>query len=76
MFGLTIVDATLPCESSTIRQPAPLVPVVPSLLGVLPMITQPDLSIVIAVERPMPPGHSFRSRGTVAKSVSSFVSGW
>ena len=70
-----MVDATLPCGSSTIRQPAPLVPVVPSLLGVLPTITQPDLSIVIAVERPMPPGHSFRSRGTVANTVICLVSG-
>ena len=63
MFGVDHVDAILPCGSSTIRQPAPLVLVVPSLLGVLPTITQPDFSIVIAVDRPTPPGHAFRSRG-------------
>lgn len=75
MFGLVHVVATFPCGSSTIRQPAPLDEVVPSLLGVLPTITQPDLSIVIAVDRPTPPGQVFSSRGIVANRLICFVDG-
>jgi hypothetical protein len=48
---------------------------VPSLLGVLPTMTQPLLSTVIAVDRPTPPGHSFRSCGTLANSDSFSVVG-
>ena len=70
-----IVPATLPLASSTMRQPAPLVPVVPSALGALPTMTQPDLSMVIAVVRPTPPGHCARSRGNAAKVVSFLVVG-
>ena len=39
------------------RQPAPLVLVVPSALGALPTMTHPVFSMVIAVVRPTPPGH-------------------
>ena len=70
-----IVPATLPLASSTMRQPAPLVPVVPSALGALPTMTQPLLSMAIAVDRPTPPGHPARSRGSAAKVVSFLVVG-
>ena len=73
--SLAMTLATLPLASSTMRQPGPLVPVVPSALGALPTITQPDLSIVIAVVRPTPPGHPARLRGSEAKVVSFFVVG-
>jgi len=72
MLSPAIVPATLPLGSSTIRQPAPLVAVVPSALGALPTMTHPDLSMVIAVVRPTPPGHPARSRGSAAK-VDSFL---
>src|ERR1700733_16192025 len=75
VFGPAMVPATLPFASSTIRQPGPLVFVVPSWLGRLPTITQPDLSMVIAVVRPTPPGHCGRLRGTAANSDSFFVAG-
>src|SRR5579871_2710349 len=70
-----MTPATLPLESSTMRQPAPLVAVVPSALGALPTITQPDFSIVIAVDRPTPPGQPLRSRRSAAKVVSFLVVG-
>src|ERR1700676_2705488 len=67
--------ASWPLESNTRRQPGPLVVVVPSRLGVEPTITQPLRSIVIAVVRPMPPGHCDRSCGSLANSVVVFVVG-
>ena len=67
--------ASLPFESNTRRQPGPLVAVVPSVLGVLPTITQPLLSIVMAVVRPMPPGHCGRFCGSLAKSDVDRVEG-
>ena len=70
MFGPAMVPATLPCASSTIRQPWPLVFVVPSWLGRLPTMTQPDFSMVIAVVRPTPPGHCGRLRGIAANRSS------
>ena len=57
MSGPAQVATSWPLASSTSRQPSPLVRVVPSVLGVLPTITQPLFSIVIAVVRPTPPGH-------------------
>ena len=75
MSLLAIMLATLPLASSTIRQPGPLVRVVPSALGALPTITQPDLSMVIAVVRPIPPGQPARLRGSEAKVVSFLVVG-
>src|SRR6516164_6600080 len=56
MFGPAHAVASRPLASSTSRQPLLLVRVVPSLLGVLPTMTQPALSIVIAVVSPTPPG--------------------
>ena len=68
ILGPVHTVAGLPLLSKTIRQPGPLVVVVPSLLGVLPTITQPLLSIVIAVaSSPTPPGHCARSCGSFAK---------
>src|SRR5271168_2425854 len=61
--------ASWPLESNTKRQPWPLVAVVPSVLGVEPTITQPLVSIVIAVVRPMPPGHCGRFCGSLANRV-------
>src|SRR5271170_6703083 len=58
-----------PLESNTSRQPGPLVAVVPSVLGVEPTITQPVLSIVIAVVSPIPPGHCERFCDNLANSV-------
>ena len=75
MRGLVITDATEPCGSSTNRQPSPLVAVVPSWLGRLPTMTQPDLSIVSAVVSPIPPGHCGRWRGMVANVTSFLVVG-
>ena len=69
MFGPDQTVASWPLASNTSRQPAPLVAVVPSVLGVLPTITQPLFSIVIAVVRPMPPGHCGRFCGSLANSV-------
>src|SRR5271168_477604 len=67
--------ASWPLASNTSMQPGPLVAVVPSLLGVLPTITQPLLSTAIAVLRPMPPGHCGRFCGNLAKSVTDRVDG-
>ncbi len=75
MSAPVMVPATLPAESSTIRQPRPKVFVVPSVLGALPTITQPDFSITIAVERPTPPGQPSRVCGKVAKVVICWVAG-
>ena len=75
MLSPAIVPATLPLASRTMRQPVPLVAVVPSALGALPTMTQPDFSMVIAVDRPTPPGHPARSRGSAAKVVSFLVVG-
>ena len=47
---------SLPDASSTARQPGPFVDVVPSRLGALPTITQPDFSTAIAAVSPTPPG--------------------
>ena len=44
-----------------------MVLVVPSVLGVLPTITQPLFSMVIAVVRPTPPGHCARFCGTLGE---------
>ena len=55
--------------------PVPRVAVVPSLLGVLPTITQPDFSMVMAVERPTPPGHSGRFWGIFANREVTRVAG-
>jgi len=49
--------------------------VVPSVLFVLPTMTQPEVSIVIAVESPTPPGQPGIWRGSVAKVVAFFVVG-
>src|ERR1700728_279983 len=75
MLGPVHTVASWPLASSTIRQPAPLVAVVPSVLGVLPTMTQPLLSIVIAVVRPTPPGHCARFCGNLAKVKVFFVDG-
>src|SRR5208282_461253 len=75
MFGPVQVAASWPFESNTSRQPSPLVRVVPSVLGVLPTITQPLLSIVMAVVKPTPPGHCRRFWGTFANNVVFFVDG-
>src|ERR1700722_3638652 len=64
-----------PLESNTKRQPLPLVAVVPSVLGGLPTITQPLLNMVIAVVRPMPPGHCGRACGSLANRVVDRVEG-
>ena len=69
------VLTTLPFGSSTSRQPGPLVPVVPSWLGVLPTMIQPVFSMVNAVDSPMPPGQDARWRGMVASVVSLRVLG-
>ena len=61
-------SATLPSWSSRIRQPSPLVAVVPSRLGREPTTTQPVFSTAIAVVRPTPPGQPARSRGTDANN--------
>ena len=58
MVGPDQAATSLPSGSSTSMQPSPLVAVVPSVLGVLPTITQPVSSIVIAVVSPTPPGHA------------------
>ena len=57
MVGPDHAATRWPFGSSTSRQPGPLVAVVPSRLGVLPTMTQPDRSMVIAVDSPTPPGH-------------------
>ena len=75
MLGPAMVPATLPCASSTIRQPWPFVFVVPSWLGRLPTITHPDFSMVIAVVSPTPPGHCGRLRGIAANGLSCFTAG-
>ncbi len=75
MFGSAQVATSWPFASNTTRQPAPLVRVVPSLLGVLPTITKPLFSIVMAVVRPMPPGHCGRFCGSFANSAVAFVAG-
>ena len=75
MSGPDQTSTSLPLGSSTIRQPSPLVRVVPSSLGVLPTITQPDFSIVIAVVRPTPPGQRGSWRGNAANSFIFFVAG-
>jgi hypothetical protein len=67
--------AILPLESNTIRQPSPRVLVVPSELGALPTMTQPDFSIVMAVVKPTPPGHCGRLRGIIANCVNFLVVG-
>src|SRR5579883_910552 len=67
--------ARLPLESNTSRQPAPLVAVVPSVLGVEPTIIQPLESMAIAVERPIPPGHCGRFCGSLAKRVVVLLDG-
>ena len=75
MSGPVQVATSSPVGLMTSRQPSPLVLVVPSLLGVLPTMTQPVLSIVMAVVRPTPPGQAGRWRGTWAKSVVCLVVG-
>ena len=75
MSGPAQVSTSCPFGSSTSRQPLPRVRVVPSLLGVLPTITQPVFSIVIAVVSPTPPGHCGRWRGSLANSVVCLVVG-
>src|SRR5262245_9938202 len=69
------VAASLPSASITNRQPAPRERVLPSLLGVLPTITQPLFRMVIAVLKPTPPGHSGRRLGNSAKVESFLVAG-
>ena len=64
-----------PCGSSTMRQPSPLVAVVPSRLGRLPTITQPLFSTAIAVVMPTPPGHRSSVCGTTANGASVCVAG-
>src|SRR5271170_6500258 len=75
IVGPDHADTIFPLESSTIKQPSPLVAVVPSVLGVLPTITQPLLSMVMAVERPTPPGHCARCCGRLANGVIFLVVG-
>ena len=75
MFGPVHVATSWPLESSTSNPPSPLVRVVPSTLGVLPTITHPVLSIVMAVVKPTPPGHCARCCGSLANSVAFFVDG-
>ena len=67
--------ASLPLASNTSRQPSPLVAVVPSVLGVLPTMTQPLLSMVIAVVRPTPPGHCGSCCGSSANNEVVWVAG-
>jgi hypothetical protein len=57
---LASVPATLPYQSSARKQLGPLTAVVPSLLGRLPTITQPEVSIVIAVVSPTLPRYCAR----------------
>src|SRR5271170_1817826 len=64
-----------PLESNTSMQPGPLVAVVPSVLGVEPTITQPLLSMVMAVLKPMPPGHCGSLCGSLAKRDVALVDG-
>ena len=52
-----IVSTTVPLLLSTKRHPACAVAAVPSAVGRLPTITQPDLSTTKAVVKPTPPGH-------------------
>src|SRR5271170_5863768 len=75
MLGPVQTVASWPLLSNTIRQPGPLVPVVPSLLGVLPTMIQPLFSIVIAVVRPTPPGHCGNCLGNLAIIVVFLVVG-
>ncbi len=75
MSGPAQVSTGWPFASITSRQPAPFVPVVPSLLSVLPTITQPLLSMIIAVVRPTPPGHCGRCPGSLANSVVCLTDG-
>ena len=72
MFGPAQTSASWPLASSTSRQPSPLVRVVPSVLGVLPTITQPLFSMVIAVVRPTPPGHCGKILRQLGERGSSF----
>ena len=75
MVGPDQVATWRPLASNTSMQPSPLVAVVPSVLGVLPTITQPLLSMAIAVLRPTPPGQSLSFCGTWANSFVSRVEG-
>src|SRR5450631_2060122 len=59
---LVMVSRTLPAASNTNRQPAFAVAAVPSRVGRLPTITQPDLSTARAVVNPTPPGQRPGSR--------------
>src|SRR5260370_31108496 len=71
------VSTTLPLLSSTIRQPAPAVADVPSVVGKLPTITQPLCSTTSAVVKPTPPGHLPGSVLALiwAKTFTVFTSG-
>jgi hypothetical protein len=48
----------VPEESRTIRHPACMLAELPFLVGRLPTITNPLLSVTSAVVRPRPPGHA------------------
>ena len=65
----------LPSGENTMRQPSPLVAVVPSRLGVEPTITQPVFSMAIEVVSPTPPGHCDIAWGSLANSIVCLVEG-
>ena len=67
MLGPNQAPTYLPSGSSTIRQPSPLVAVVPSVEGVEPTTIQPVFSMVMAVVRPTPPGHCASFCGSLAR---------
>ena len=75
MLVLAQVSTSLPFASSTSKPPAPRVRVVPSVLGALPTMSQPLLSIIIAVLKPTPPGHAGKFCGSCANVVICFVAG-
>ena len=52
-----MVATGVPLLFRTIRQPACAVAAVPSVVGRLPTMTNPDFSATSAVVRPTPPGH-------------------
>ena len=75
MFVPVQVATNWPLASRTSREPSPLVRVVPSVLGMLPTISHPLLSIVIAVVKPMPTGFCGKRDGSSASSEIFLVTG-
>ena len=65
-----MVPATWPVGVSSIRQPAPAVSILPSVLGRLPTTTQPSLRTTIAVVNPTPPGQPVSVCGRAANTLT------